>query len=85
MSDLSMAEYFLLGWSIVATLCAIYYQTRYAKVQSACKDVSILLCEVVVGDTKATKHGDIYELKGENGLHFRFKHKGVEADHVEVE
>ena len=85
MSDLSMAEYFLLGWSIVATLCAIYYQTRYKKAEHNFDGVAGLLCDVVVGDTKATKHGDIYELKGENGLHFRFKHKGVEADHVEVE
>ena len=83
MSDLSMAEYFLGGWSIVATLCAIYYQTRYARVSSACKDVSILLCEVVVGDVKATKHGDVYKLQGENGLFFQFRHN--DTDEVEIE
>jgi hypothetical protein len=68
-----MAEQFLGCWSIVATLCAIYYHTRYKRVSSAVEDVSVLLCDVVVGDVKPKFNGEIYELKGENGLHFEFK------------
>jgi hypothetical protein len=73
LNDLSMAEQFLGCWSIVATLCAIYYHTRYKKVASACEGVSMLLCDVVVGDVKPKFNGEIYELEGENGLQFQFK------------
>jgi len=37
------------------------------------EDVSMLLCDVVVGDVKAKFNGEIYELKGDNGLRFEFK------------
>lgn len=70
---LSVAEKFLGCWAVLATLCAIYYQARYKRASSACEDVSILLCDVVVGDVKAKFNGEIYELKGENGLRFEFK------------
>lgn len=73
MSELSVAEYFLLSWSIIATLCAVYYHTRYKKVSCTIDDVSMLLCDVVVGDVKAKFNGEIYELKGDNGLKFEFK------------
>jgi hypothetical protein len=73
MNELSVAEQFLGCWSIVATLCAIYYHTRYKRASSAVEDVSILLCDVVVGDVKAKFNGEIYELKGDNGLRFEFK------------
>jgi hypothetical protein len=33
----------------------------------------MLLCDVVVGDVKAKFNGEIYELKGDNGLKFEFK------------
>lgn len=72
-NGLSMAEKFLGCWSIVATLCAIYYQTRYKRSESLCMDVSSLLCDVACGDTKPVKDGDAYKLEGENGLVFHFK------------
>jgi hypothetical protein len=33
----------------------------------------MLLCDVVVGDVKPKFNGEIYELKGDNGLQFQFK------------
>ena len=74
MNDLSMAEYFLGAWAIGATLCAIYYQTRYKKAEHNFDGVAGLLCDVVVGDTKATKHGDTYKLESDDGnLKFSFR------------
>lgn len=73
MNELSVAEYFLGCWAIVATLCAVYYQARYKKFHSMCDEVSMLLCDVACGDTKPTKDGDAYRLEGENGLVFHFK------------
>lgn len=83
LNNLSMAEQFLGCWAIVATLCAIYYHTRYKRVSSAVEDVSMLLCDVVVGDVKAKFNGEIYELKGDNGLFFQFRRNNkseVEVD-----
>lgn len=73
MNELSMAELFLLSWAIVATLCAVVYQTRYRKAEYACKDVSMLLCDVVVGDVKAKFDGEMYEVKSDTGLVFMCK------------
>jgi len=75
LNDLSMAEKFLACWSILATLCAIHYQTRYKSAKHRARDISFLLCEVAVGDIKVEKHGDIYTLESDE-IKFEFKRRG---------
>lgn len=63
MNELSMAELFLLSWAVVATLCAIVYQTRYKRTMLECRQTQFLLCEVASGDVKPTRHGKYYKVE----------------------
>lgn len=74
LNDLSIAEKFLACWSVVASLCAIYYQARYKSARTRARDISFLLCEVAVGDMKAKKQGDLYTLES-NEIRFEFKRR----------
>lgn len=75
LNDLSMAEKFLGCWAILATLCAIYYQTRYKRATNRARNISFMLCEVVVGELKARKKGDLYTLETDE-MKFEFKRAG---------
>jgi hypothetical protein len=74
LNDLSMAEKFLACWSVVASLCAIYYQARYKSARTRARDISFMLCEVVVGELKARKKGDLYTLETDE-MKFEFKRR----------
>jgi len=72
LNDLSMAEKFLGCWAVLATLCAVYYQTRYKSARTRARNISFMLCEVVVGELKARKKGDLYTLESDE-IKFEFK------------
>lgn len=74
LNGLSVAEKFLGCWAIVATLCAVYYQTRYKRVRHEYRATQFLLCEVASGDVKPTRNGEYYKVEsGDLVVEFRRK------------
>ena len=74
LNGLSMAEKFLGCWAIGATLCAVYYQARYKRISSECRQTQFLLCEVASGDVKPTYDGKYYRVEsGDLVVEFRRK------------
>ena len=71
---LSMAEKFLGCWAVLATLCAIYYQTRYKAKRLMLRQTQFLLCEVASGDVKPTYDGNYYKVES-NDLVVEFRKK----------
>jgi hypothetical protein len=74
LNDLSMAEKFLGCWAIVATLCAVYYHTRYKAKRLMLRQTQFLLCEVASGDIKPTYDGNYYKVES-NDLVVEFRRK----------